>query len=222
MSKPPVENATPTIGEPMETAEEMVAASNDAIASLNASSALAGAPAEVGNNITAWKTAVAALDVNNKKKASGHLIVAQAEDSEPALMRQARVRRNLVLGSIDSASNGSATAVQGFNVEVAERKPTPVASTPVNLRRMKKTIAGTASVRWNVAEGAKGYLLQHCTNLGDPTTFSAPISVNESRYHLTGQTPGTTVYLRVLACDGRIVPSGQTAYTAWLLVVIPG
>ena len=35
-----------------------------------------------------------------------------------------------------------------------------------------------------------------------------------------GQTPGTTVYFHVLACDQEVQPNGQTAYTAWVAVVV--
>jgi hypothetical protein len=44
--------------------------------------------------------------------------------------------------------------------------------------------------------------------------------MSKARYWLTGQTSGTTVYFRVLACD-EALPNGQTPYTAWVAVLVP-
>jgi hypothetical protein len=33
-----------------------------------------------------------------------------------------------------------------------------------------------------------------------------------------GQTPGTTVHVRVAACDSRL-PGGMTPYTAWVALI---
>jgi hypothetical protein len=221
MSKVPVDHATPQITEPMETAEEMVTTGNDTIAKMNASTGIASAP-EVQTNLKAWALVLALLATNNTTKASAKGQLTQAETAEPALMRRCRVRRNLVLGAVQAFGDGAAQVVQSLNVAVATRVPKPLAITPVNLHPMKKKMPTYASVRWNPTPGAHGYLLQHATNPADPTTYAAPISVTAAKYHLTGQTPGVTVYFRVLACDARLVPTGQSAFTAWVAVVVTG
>jgi hypothetical protein len=219
MSKIPVDHATPQITEPMETAEEMVTTGNDTIAKINASAAIANAP-EVATNLKAWGVVLTALATNNTSKSAAKTQLSLAETAEPALMRRCRVRRNLVLGAVQSFGDGAAQAVQSLNMAVEEREPTPLAITPQNLRSMKKKVPTSAAVRWDPTPGAKGYLLQHATNPADPTTYSPQISLTAAKYYLGGQTPGATVYFRVLACDGRLVPTGQTAFTAWFAVFV--
>ncbi len=216
-----VDNATPKITQPMETAEEMFQTGNDMVTKINASSGIAGA-GEVETNLKAWALVLAALGVNNTNKSNAKNQLAQAETAEPALMRRCKVRRNLVLGAIESFGDGAAQTVQSLNVAVAERVASPLAIVPQNLRPMKKQTAAYASVRWDKTPGARGYLLQHATNPADATTYSPQIVVTAAKFHLAGQTPGATVYFRVLACDPRLAPTGQTAYTAWVAVIVPG
>jgi hypothetical protein len=218
MSKVPVDRATPQITEPMATPEEMVSTGNDTINKIKASSNYANAP-EVQNAVTAWQTTVSALDTNNKAKEQARAQLDQAETAEPALVRRYHVRRNGVLTAIAAFADGSKQIVQSFGTAVGERKPAPVATVPANVRPMIRKRLGVASVRWDPTPGASGYLLQHCTNPADATTYAAPISLTQARYHLTGQTPGATVYFRVLACDPSL-PNGQSAYTAWLAVLV--
>jgi len=216
----PVDQANPQINEPMVTAEEMVQAGSDTIAKINTSVNIATA-SEVAANVKAWATVNTALDTNNKAKANAKALLQQAETAEPALVRRWKVRRNMVLTSIKSFGDGSKQAVQGFNVDVEQKQAAPLAVVPLNLHAMKKPKPTYASVRWDPTPGAHGYLLQHCTNTADPTTFSAAISVSGARYQLTGQTPGTTVWFRVAACDSAL-PNGQTPFSAWVPVVVIG
>jgi len=204
----------------METAVEMVQAGTDTIAKINASTNIASAP-EVQANVKAWVSINTALDANNKAKANARALLQQAEMAEPPLVRRWKVRRNMVLTSIQSFGDGSKQTVQGFNVEVAQRQAAPLAVVPLNLHAVKKPKPTYASVIWDPVPGAHGYLLQHATNTADPTTYSALISVSGARYHLTAQTPGTTVWFRVAACDSAL-PNGQTAFTAWVPVVVIG
>jgi hypothetical protein len=219
-SKVPVDQASPQITEPMQTPEEMVSTGNDTIAKINASANIANA-SEVAANVKAWATVNTALDTNNKAKANAKAQLQQTETAEPALVRRWKVRRDMVLTAIKSFGDGSKQAVQGFNVEVAQRQVKPLAVLPENLRALKKPQPTYANVRWDKVPGAHGYVLQHCTNTADPTTYSAPINLSEARYHLSGQTPGTTVWFRVAACDSAL-PNGQTAFTAWVPVVVIG
>jgi hypothetical protein len=109
--------------------------------------------------------------------------------------------------------------VQGLGVDVVERQAKPNATVPANLRPMKGKTPTVASVRWDPTDGAHGYMLQHATNTADPTTYVAPFSLTAARYHLGGQTSGTTVYFRVAALDADL-PGSQTGFTAWVAVVV--
>ncbi len=219
-TKVPVDQATPTISEPMQTPEEMVQTGNDTIAKINTSANIAGA-SEVQANVKAWTTANTALDANNKAKANAEALLQQAVTAEPALVRRWKVRRNMVLTSIKAFGDGLKQTVQGFNVEVEQKQAAPLAVVPLNLHAMKKPKPTYASVMWDPTPGAHGYVLQHCTNPADATTFSAPIPLSAAKYHLAGQTPGTTVYFHVCACDSAL-PNGQTPFTAWVPVVVIG
>jgi hypothetical protein len=84
---------------------------------------------------------------------------------------------------------------------------------------MKSTTHDRAGCRWNPTPGAHGYILQHTMNPADPSTYSAEISLSQARFWLHGQTRGTTVYFRVLACDADL-PNGRTPYTAWVGVLV--
>ena len=48
---------------------------------------------------------------------------------------------------------------------------------------------------------------------------SSQIAITQARYHLTGQTPGATIYFRVLACDPDL-PNGQSAYSGWVAILV--
>jgi len=218
MNKVPVDRATPHLTEPTRTPEEMVTAGNEAIPNILASTNI-GVATDVKNNATAWATANAALDANNKAKAKARADLAAAEIAEPPLVRRWFARRDATLTSINVFGDGSKQVVQTFNVGVEERSALPLATTPANLRPMKEKKPTLAGVRWNPTVGAHGYLLQHATNPADATTYSAQIALTAARYYLAGQVSGTTVYFRVLACD-KDLPNGQSAYTAWVAVVV--
>jgi len=47
-----------------------------------------------------------------------------------------------------------------------------------------------ATWKWKTHKGNHGYILQHCTNTADATTFSAPAYSSKGTFELTGQTPG--------------------------------
>jgi hypothetical protein len=220
-TKVAVDHATPQIPEVKETPEEIVATGTAAMAKINASEAISGAP-EVQSNVKAWGVAITALAVNNQSKSTARAQLKLAETAEPALVRRCKVRKRLVLGAIQSAGDGAAQGVQSFNVAVEQRQAKPLAVVPLNVRPMKTKTPSYASVRWDVDQGAKAYVLQHCTNPADATTYSPQISVTAARLHIGGQTPGATVYVRVLAVDPRVLPTGQTAFSGWVAVIVPG
>jgi len=217
-SKTKVDRATPQIPETGQSAEELVTSGNETITNLNASTGLAGAP-DVQTKLAAFTLVNTALDGNNKSKAAGKLKVETAVTNEGPLVRRWRIGKRALLSAIEVVGDGSAEVVGTFNVGVEQREATPDATVPVHLRSMKVYLPGTASVRWDPTPGAKGYLLQHATNPADATTYSAQIHVSAARYHLGGQTAGTTVYFRVLALDASL-PNGQTAFTGWVGAIV--
>jgi hypothetical protein len=218
MTKKVTDTATPQITEPTRTAAEMVDTANDLIPKIKASPNFASSP-DLQTAVTNWQTATTNLGLNNAAKAKAAADLETAETNEPPLKRRWNARKEAVLVAIKVVGDGSKDIVQSFNVAVEQRKAKIQATVPVGLRPLKKQKPTYASVRWNPTPGAHAYMLQHCTNQGDPTTFSAPIPCVKARYALTGQTPGTTVSFRVLACD-ETLPGGQTPYCAWVPVVV--
>jgi hypothetical protein len=218
MTKKLIDTATPQITEPTRTAEEMVTTANELIPKIKASPNFASAP-DVQTAVAAWDTANSNLDTNNKAKAKARTDLDTAETNEPPLKRRWAVRKEALLVAIKTVGDGSKDTVQSFNVAVEQKKPRAQATVPVDLRPYKRQKPTYASVRWDPAPGAHGYLLQHCTNPGDPTTISPAISCRQARFSLGGLTAGTTVYFRVLACDESL-PNGQTAHSAWVPVLV--
>jgi hypothetical protein len=149
----------------------------------------------------------------------GHARTSTAITNEAQLVRSWGKNRRALVSAIDLFADGSKDVVQSLGVDVEERQPKPNATVPANLRPMKGKTPTVASVRWDPTAGAQGYMLQHATNTADPTTYAAPFSLTTVRYHLGGQTSGTTVYFRVAALDDNL-PGSQTAFTAWVAVVV--
>jgi hypothetical protein len=218
MTKKATDVAIPQITEPTRTAEDMVTTGNDLIPKIKASPNYSSSP-DLQTAVTNWQTATTNLDTNNTAKAKARNDLDTAETNEPALKRRWTIRKESVLVAIKAVGDGSKDIVQSFSVAVEQKKPKVQATVPVDVRAMKVNLPTFASVRWNPTPGAHGYLLQHATNPSDPTTISAAIPCKAARYHLGGQTAGTTVYFRVLACD-ETLPNGQTAYSAWVPVLV--
>jgi hypothetical protein len=185
---------------------------------LLASSNIATAP-DVKTAATAWGVALTALQTNNTSKTTARNLLDTALTNEPPLLREAAANKLAVVSAINLFSKGSKDTVQSFGVDVVERQARPQPIVPVNLRPMKVNKTTVASVRWDPTLGAQGYALQHTTNTADTTTYAAPFKTTGARYHLTGQTTGTTVYFRVAALDTAL-SGGQTAYTAWVAVLV--
>jgi hypothetical protein len=215
-----IDRATPRIPGKTTTPEDMVDTGTTAIAGILSSPSIGTAPA-VSAAATAWQTVNTSLAANNASKATGRSMVEVALANEPPLQRRWLARKQGVENAIAIFADGSKQVAQSFTVMVEQKVAPPEATVPQNLRPMKKQQATYASVRWNPTPGAHGYLMQHATNTSDPTTYSVPLNLTQSKYHLSGQTPGVTVYFRVLALDTRLA-GGQTAYTAWVAVVVPG
>lgn len=215
-SRLPVDRAKVELPQPA-TAEQMEEEGNKLIADVTASTALANAP-KVKDALADLTATNKDLADNNAAKAKAKKALADAETKEPPLVRRWSVRRRALAVAIEDSADGSKDAVAAFNVKVAEKKAPPEATVPTRLRPMKTQRDSTASVRWDPVDGARRYLLQHCTNPNDPATFSSPSTVDQTRYHLAGQTAGATVYFRVASVDKRLA-TGQTAFTAWVPVI---
>jgi hypothetical protein len=217
MSKVKVDQAKPVIPK-ASTPDEMVIEGEDIESKVKASPNY-GAAGAVQTMTTTFGAAVAALKANNTVKQKARDELHAAETNEPTLVRRLDAQRRALASAIEVFADGSKDIAHSFNVPLAEPHPAPDATTPENLRPMKSTTHDRAGCRWEPTPGAHGYILQHATNPADPSTHSAEISLSQAKFWLHGQTQGTTVYFRVLACDADL-PNGRTAYTAWVAVLV--
>ena len=213
-----VDRARPTIPQP-KTPEAMVTEGKALLAGVNASSNI-GQATDVAAAAKGLGTVNDQLDANNAKKAKAKGDLQTAEANELPLVRRWGARRRALASAIELFSDGSKDVAKTFSVAVEEKHTTATATTPENLRPMKAKKHTAAGCRWNPTPGAHGYMVQHCSNPADPSTYSPQISCSKARFWLDGQTPGATVNFRVLACDERLLPSGQSPYTAWVAVLV--
>ena len=219
-TKVPVDQATPKIsveskGKPETIVTEGLAACGRVLASPNI-----GAASGVKSTATDWNNNLLDLQKNNTNKSTARANLDTAITNEPPLVRACNAGKLAVVAAINVFSKGSKDMVQSFAVDVEQRTAKPEATVPVNLRPMVMRKSATARARWAPTVGAEGYMVQHATNVADPTTYAAPVRVTKARYDLEGQTPGTTVYFRVAALDTAL-PGGQTAWTIWVGVFVP-
>jgi hypothetical protein len=213
-----VDRATARVGETKSTPEEMVTQGTAAAGRVLASQNI-GSASDVKATATAWNASLILLQTNNTNKAKARADLDLALSNEPSLVRDCNLNKRQMLAAIDVFSKGSKDTVKSFNVEVEARQTRPEATVPANLRAMKVVMPTHARVRWDPTLGAEGYMVQHATNTADPSTYAAPVRTTGARYDLGGQTAGTTVYFRVAALDTAL-PGGQTAFSAWVAVVI--
>jgi hypothetical protein len=218
-NKVPVDRATPSIPQP-EQADEIVVEGEATIAGVKASPHFndPGA-ADVQAKAKGYEDAITALKGNNAAKQQGRVLLNQAETAEPALIRRVGTRRRGLANAIEAFADGSKDVALTFVKKLEAKHAAPDASTPANLRPLKTRKHGDAACRWDRSPGAEGYVVQHCTNTADPSTYSAALHSTEARYHLLGQAAGTTLFFRVAALDKKL-PAGQTDWTAWVAVLV--
>jgi hypothetical protein len=212
------DHAVAHIAEPMVTPEQMVTVGSKYTAGIAKSPNLASAP-DVKTANDAWTTENGNLTTANQTVAQCEAALATARSNQAAVVRRWQARCRGCLNAINVYADGSKDLVASFSVGVAERTASPLETVPTGLEGVRSKTAGTASWKWKTHKGNHGYMVQHCTNPSDPTTFSVPVYASAGKLSLSGLTPGATVYLRVAACDPRL-PARQTDYTVWISVLV--
>jgi hypothetical protein len=212
-----VDRAVPLLTEPSQTSTEKVSSAIVHIASLKNSPDWAAAT-EVHTAAATWLTENESLDASNKTLADLENKLTKARSHHRAVLRRWDVRKRGVLNAVNATCDGSKDMVQGFGLGVLQRTPMPQATVPEGLRGKRSKTVGTATAVWTTRRGNRGFLVQYATDPANPATFSAPIASSRGKFELTGQLPGATLYVRVLALDPSL-PTGQTEYTSWVAVM---
>jgi hypothetical protein len=218
-SKVKVDRAHPLI-EQAGNAEAIVVEGEAAVAGVEASPHYNDpAAADVQGKTKSYAAAILALKANNTAKQNGRIMLEQATTAEPVLIRRVGTQRRGLTNAIEAFADGSKDVALTFVKKLEEKHAAPDATTPENLRPFKHPKHADAACRWDPSPGAEGYLVQHCTNTADASTYSAALHSTEAKFHLLGQTAGTTIYFRVAALDKKL-PGGQTEWTVWVGVFV--
>jgi len=220
-SKIAADHATARFTEVMNTPAEKVAGADIHIAAIKASSNWAvPAATDIQTGTNLWASETANVSASETLIASLEKQLATARGDQLANLRRWGQRRAGVLTAINVFCDGSKDKMLTWGVALAAAGVHVGASVPVHLEGMKSKKPGVASLRWwGTAKTPQGFLVQHATNPVDPTTYSAPIQCSKRSFQLLGQIPGATVHFRVLGVDSTLA-GGQTAWTAWAVVVV--
>jgi hypothetical protein len=210
--------AVPILTQSAGSATEMVSAANTHIVTIKLSPDWATAT-DVQTATTAWETENTRLDEQNQLVAELENKLKTARSNQRALMRRWDVRKRGLLSAVDAACNGSKDKVQAFGFGVQQRTALPLAEVPEGLRGRRSKRVGTATAVWNAPRGHQGFIVQYATDLTNPATYSPLIMVSRGKFEVTGQTPGSKVYFRVLALEPSL-PTGQTEFTPWVEVMV--
>ena len=215
-----IDRATARFTEIMNTPAEKVLGAGVHIAAIKASPSWGQPTAtDLQTATNAWATETATVAAGETLIASLEMQLATARSNQLGNLRRWGLRRQGVLSAVNVFCDGSKDTMKTLGVAVAEAAPHVDASVPVDLKSTKSKKTGIAGVRWyGTPLNRLGFVVQHATNPSDGTTYSAPIPCSKRSFHLVGQTPGATIWFRVLAVDPAM-PGGQTAWTAWVAAV---
>jgi hypothetical protein len=214
-----VENKVARMPDSIATPEEMVAAGNKHIPSITGNKAVTqGQAPEVEAAAKLWSDEQQNLVAANQKVIDADAAAAKARTERATIQRRWKGRAHGCINAIDVFADGSEQVIKEFLLEPAERHAAPLETVPQGLHGVQVKTSGIATGTWKTHPGNNGYMVQCAQNPADPATYSAPAFVTKGRFQLMGQTPGTTVHLRVAACDSRL-PGGMTPYTAWVALI---
>lgn len=178
-----------------------------------------GVATEVKASADAWAIENDNLEAIHKNVQDLINQLALARASEAGALRRWKARKRGTVAAVTTFCDGSKDQILSFNFAVAGRTPYPLATVVQGLQGKRSNTVNTATVVWKTTRGNQGFMVQYATDAADPATYSAPISSSKGTFVLTGQTPGATLYFRVLALDARL-PTGQTDYTPWVAVTV--
>jgi hypothetical protein len=201
----------------MNTPTKQIQGARDQIGAFNKSPGAPAAPQAVKDAAAAWETATDAYDTNTKAIPPAEQAVKVLRDNQPVLRRRWAAKKRAFFAAVNDYADGSADTITGLSCEVMGHALLPPAGVPVDLHDAKSKVPGTAEAVWQT--NRHEFLVQTCTNPADATTFAEPVCVSKARYKLANQTPGATIHVRVLTLDPKL-PTGKSAYTPWIPVVV--
>lgn len=218
MTRKKKDHATATTSGPMGNPVEMVETGSRVIDAVRKSDELPDAP-EVAEALDMWALENDKLDANNKLKADLRRRLSLADAEEVTLCRHWSLRRQGVLYAANVHCDGSAERVQRLCLQVVERRKSPPAQVPEDLRQVRSRKPTTLTVAWKKVKGSHGYMVQCATTPEDPATYSRPSMCKRARFAVPGQVLGAQIWIRVLSLDPSL-PDGQSDYSAWVAMTV--
>lgn len=206
------------LAEPSDSVAEKIAAGRNHVNALEDSEEWPNAP-KVQEAAKIWLVATEDLAVQHQRVADLEKLLDAARAHEAALAAEWGRCARITTTAVTSHCDGSPGKIllMGFRQRTwTAREPH---GTPENLEG-KRGKPRTATVTWETHRGDhRKYEVQYATNPDDEATHSEPRLVTVGKFVLGGRTPGETIYFRVRGLDPKL-PTGYTAWTAWLPVLV--
>ncbi len=200
---PHVDRARPVLNQPTRTDADKVAATHTSTASMQTSPHWAAAP-DVQGAVTKWGQAADALSAKSDLAQKLRLQLATAmSDLRIARRRPGRRSAGHVLSTVNVFSQGSVVdTVKSFSLEVQNRTAPGAPQAPINLTVVRGAKPGEVVAQWKrIGSVSHGFVVQHATDMANPTTYSAYAPSTKMRCTLDGLPSGSNVYVRVAAID---------------------
>jgi hypothetical protein len=214
-------HATARFTEPMDTESEKISGAENHIAAIKASSNAAAATGVIAA-ANAWAAETTNVDTAAKLIANLEKQLGVARGNQLANLRRWACQRAATLNALNVFCDGSKDTMLTFGVAVAATTAHEPASTPVGLTARNGKAGGVAGWQWLLTpKNYYGFMVQHATNVADATTYSQPMTCSKRSFKLLLQAPGASFSLRVMALD-PLLPTGQTAWSAWVSTVVNG
>ena len=164
-------------------------------------------------NVAKWNQAADAVSAKSELADKLRLQLATTMNDLRVARRDWKASTQHVLSTVNVFSQGSVDAVKSFAMEVQSRNAAGAPQAPVNLTVVRGAKPGEALARWKrVGKVSHGFVVQHATDIANPTTYSAYAPSTRMKYTLNGLPSGTTVYVRVAAIDPN---EGLGPWTQW-------
>ena len=213
--KEPAQHALPTSKKPYATDAEKVSAEREHMTSMKAASQW-GTATDVQSAANSWDATTTALDSNATSIEKMRSDLAAAIIIQQGLRLKWHAGRRHTLSAVSVFAGGDPAIITAFGFDLQTKAAAGAEITvPEGIVTSPGTNLGDIDVGWDEGNNRHGFMLQHCTNPADPSTFSTPIPCTSPDFILTGQASGAVIHFRVASIDPSL-PGHMTAYSAWV------
>ena len=206
-----VKRAKPTVRKPKSDVAK-VTVTRSASTAMKGSSLWAGSPDLQAAN-AAWNAAADALEKNASVIRDARTQLSVLETAQVGLRHDWDAATEHMTGIVSVVSQGDASHVLELGFNVRSRTSLGPLPAPEGLAAEHGKAAGEASFAWHRGGAARGFIVQHASDVANQATYSAPAACTRTKYTLKGAM--APVYFRVAAIDPS-VPAGQSPWSAWI------